>query len=177
MSETAAAIEHIKPWLIEPILDLGYGGSGVAPNSINLDQLGQYTHLGNDPRHITGDARELWWFSSNSMGTVYSSHLLEDFPPDQTLSIVREWLRVVAVAGRLILLLPDEPVFRAHCAATGQSYNMAHQNHDLTLEWFKENIVRPLSVQVAIEHEQFPINVYSFLIVLRKMSPVPKCYV
>lgn len=168
MSETSAAIEHIKPWLIEPILDLGYGGSAVAPNSINLDRIDQYTHLGNDPRHITGDASNLGWFKDNAMGTVYSSHLLEDFPPDQTLEIVKEWLRVVAAGGRLILLLPDEPVFREHCKTSGQSYNCAHQNHDLTLAWFTNNIVKSLT-GVYVEHEQFPINIYSFLIVLRKI--------
>lgn len=167
MSETVAARHLLQRFCEGDGLDLGFGGSAINNTAICVDQINPYTRVGNDPKHLTGDARNLYWFKANVLSYVYSSHLLEDFPPNETLQVVNEWLRVVKQNGRLILLLPDEPVFRHHCQTTGQSYNMAHQNHELTLEWFKQNIVSQLNVE--IEYEQDKINVYSFAIVMKKL--------
>lgn len=167
MSETRAAAHILAKYCEGSGVDLGYGGSAITPTSINVDQQNQYTSVGNDPRHLTGDARNLYWFKDGVLDFVYSSHLLEDYPPNETLSICQEWLRVIKPNGRLVLLLPDEPVFREHCKITGQTYNNNHRNHDLTLEWFKANIA--VKLPAYIEYEESPINIYSFAIVLRKL--------
>lgn len=168
MSETRAARHLLEQFCERPTLDLGFGGDPIVSWAITCDLPKPYTKVGDSPQHLEGDARNLHWFTTGSISTLYSSHLLEDFPPTETAQIVNEWLRVLKVGGKLVLLLPDEPVFRAHCSRTGQGYNCAHKNHDLTLEWFKTNIVSPLGDWVSIVFEQSPINIYSFAIVLRK---------
>lgn len=168
MSETAAARHILERFCIHPVLDLGFGGSSISPNAINLDYEDRYTTVGNDPQHLTGDARNLYWFKDGVLGSVYSSHLLEDFPPTETVGIVDEWLRVIKPGGNLILLLPDEPVFREHCQKTGQNYNLAHQNHVLTLDWFKKAVVPSFAAVADVVFDESPINIYSFAIVLKK---------
>lgn len=167
MSETAAARHILAEYCQGMGLDLGFGGSSISETAINVDQANQYTQVGTDPRHLTGDARNLYWFKDGVLDFVYSSHLLEDYPPYETLLVCKEWLRVIKPDGRLVLLLPDEPVFREHCAKTGQMYNNNHRNHELTLEWFKANIA--VNLPVYIEFELSPLNIYSFAIVLRKL--------
>jgi SAM-dependent methyltransferase len=173
MSETAAARHLLAPFCRGPEgatslgLDLGFGGSAVVRSVLTFDQPHPYTNVGGDKQILKGDARDLSMFCDGALDYVYSSHLLEDFPPEQTLSVTQEWLRVVRKGGRLVLLLPDEPVFREHCARTGQGYNLNHQNHVLTLDWFEQNIVSHLT-DVVIEFRKFPVNIYSFAIVLRK---------
>jgi predicted SAM-dependent methyltransferase len=168
MSETAAARSLLADYCTGLGVDLGYGGSAIVRGALTFDKLQPYTKVGDDKQILKGDACDLGMFCDEALDYVYSSHLLEDFPPEQTVSIVREWMRVIKKGGVLVLLLPDEPVFREHCAKTGQSYNDAHRNHVLTLEWFKQNIVPKLG-SVRIEFEKFPINIYSFAIVLKKM--------
>lgn len=167
MSETSAARHILEKYCNRPCLDLGYGGDPIVPWAITIDLERPYTKVGQVPQNLSGDARKLDWFKDGTISTVYSSHLLEDFPPEETLSICEEWLRIVKRDGRLVLLLPDEPVFVAHCAKTGQIYNQNHKNHDLTLEWVKANIA--IHLPVYIEFEQSPINIYSFAIVMRKI--------
>ena len=147
-------------------VDLGYGGDPITPTAIAVDLPEPYTKFDDFPQHLKGDARNLYWFRDGVLDYVYSSSLLEDFPPAETVQIVREWLRVLKPGGHLVLLLPDEPFFRAHCARTGQGYNDAHQNHDLTLEWFQAHIVPQLGVPVV--HAKSPSGVYNFEVVLRK---------
>jgi len=165
-SETSAAAHLLAPYCQGMGLDLGYGGLPVVPHAITVDLNPPYNWL-KSPQHLTGDVRNLYWFKDGAMDWVYSSHVLEDFPPTETMSVIREWLRVVKKGGRLILLLPDEPVYMAHCAATGQPYNQAHQNHELTLDWFTRNIVP--SLQVEIEYSNPLLNIYSFAIVMKKL--------
>ncbi len=171
MSEISKCRDLVVPYCVGRGIDIGSQGDPVVPDAISFDlPVDEYAHYsgGQAGGLVTcrGDARALP-FNYDEFDWALSSHLLEDFPPEETLGIVKEWLRVVKPGGRLILVLPDEPIFREHCLSTGQCYNHAHRNHVLTLGWFKENIVAKLE-NVSIEFETFPVAIYSFVIVLKK---------
>src|SRR5215475_12871263 len=100
-SETSAAADILAPYCEGMGLDLGFGGLPIKDSAITVDLKPPYDWL-KSPQHLTGDARRLYWFQDGVLDYVYSSHLLEDFPPRDTLGIVREWLRVLKVEGRLI---------------------------------------------------------------------------
>jgi predicted SAM-dependent methyltransferase len=149
-------------------VDLGYGGSTIMPTAITVDmEHGPYTNLNDDPQHLHGDARDLYWFQNGVLDYVYSSALLEDFEPHTMLGVLKEWLRVLKVGGNLILYLPDEQVYREFCASIGEPSNPGHQNPDLCLSWFKDNMVHYLE-DVEVIHEEERSGDYMFEIVLRK---------
>ena len=169
MSETDVVRDSLAPFCTGMGIDIGFGGSSITPNAINLDTPQPYVSYDDDPQHLSGDGRNLYWFRDEVLDYVYSSHLLEDFPPSETSGIVEEWLRVLRVGGHLVLCLPNEPRFREHCDRTGQPYNPAHTNHVLDLEWFTKNIVSRLD-GVEIVHENPKSGAYSFEVVLRKVA-------
>jgi predicted SAM-dependent methyltransferase len=145
-------------------VDLGYGGDCITPNTIAMDMPSKYASMGNDPQHLFGDARNLHWFRDNALDYVYSSHLLEDFP--NTLEVLTEWVRVVKPGGHLLLCLPNEQKFRAHCAKTGQSYNSNHQCLEMSLSYMQELFTK-LKLETVFTWQEHP---YSFVIVGRKST-------
>ena len=68
--------------------------------------------------------------------------------------------------GNLILYLPNEKVYQKFCADRNAVANPGHQNPDLSLDWFKENIIARLDVDVI--HENPMSGDYMFEIVMRK---------
>lgn len=46
-------------------------------------------------------------YKGNTFDLVYASHLLEHFPRDQTLSVIKEWTRVLKQEGILRISVPD----------------------------------------------------------------------
>lgn len=57
--------------------------------------------------HVT-DARNLTCFPDNTFTAVYASHVLEHFDyRDELLAVVREWYRVLAPGGQLLISVPD----------------------------------------------------------------------
>jgi predicted SAM-dependent methyltransferase len=135
MSETSACRERLLPYCLGNGLDLGFGGDPISPTAVTVDLENPYTKLGNFPHHLKGDATNLYWFKSNVLDYVYSSHLLEDFT--NTRDILVEWLRVLKPGGNLVLNLPNEKRFREHCQATGQPGNDAHKLEIFSLEYVK----------------------------------------
>ena len=171
MSETSLARERLLPYCKGYGLDLGFGGDKVQPSAIGVDLPVPYTHVGNDPVQLGGDARKLVWFRDEVLDYVYSSHLLEDFPAEQTRTIVMEWLRVLKVGGHLVLYQPDEQVYRAHCKATGQSYNASHSVADFSLTWLQNNVLATIP-DIEIVHGNPHVETYSFEVVIRKAFPM-----
>lgn len=61
-------------------------------------------HAGVD---FVGDISDLSRFEDGSVGEIYASHILEHFPSTQTLSVLKEWARVLAPGGILYVAVPD----------------------------------------------------------------------
>lgn len=56
---------------------------------------------------IVGDISDLSRFADNSIPEIYASHCLEHFPHPKTLSVLKEWHRVLAPGGKLYVAVPD----------------------------------------------------------------------
>ena len=128
-------------------------------------------NVGNHPLNLGGDARSLYWFNSNVMDYVFSSHLLEDF--EDTESVLREWIRVLKVGGYLILFCPDEQAYREHCRRTGQDYNLAHKISNFSLAYVKKILLEQFPY-MEIVHENSLVDAYSFELVARKRALSPR---
>ena len=168
-SESETARPLLEKYCIGCGIDVGAGGMPIAPHSICIDR-GEDSpiraHVGSVPTHLVGDAADLRWFKDGSLDHVASSHTLEDFL--DTEAILREWLRVLRVGGNLVLFLPDEQVYRSHCAKTGQPYNQAHVHADFSLEFVRRILAKIGQTDEVEAIWPFPGNAYSFALVARK---------
>lgn len=81
-------------------LNLGSRNRAI-PGYLNMDCD---AHEGVD---ILGDVSDLSRFEDASVGNIYASHVLEHFPHTQTLSVLKEWRRVLAPGGVLYVAVPD----------------------------------------------------------------------
>ncbi len=164
MSETAKCRERLKGYCSGIGIDLGFGGDPIVPQALCFDLPSPYSNVGMHPQHFAGDARDLSCFVSNAFDFVYSSHLLEDF--EDTEAVLREWVRVLKPGGNLIIYCPDEMVYRAHCTATGQTYNEAHKIANFNLDHVRRALesIPDIFIVHYIEH----VDEYSFEIVARK---------
>ena len=141
-SETAKARHLVLPYIIGNVIDIGAGGHPVVERAIQVElPLGnheggyQWYHSGEEPKGMGrwhSGALDLP-FKDESVDTVFSSHLLEDFadwgPP------LLEWSRVLKIGGHLVILMPEETRWNAAVAA-GQPPNCQHRHlwhgpHDL----------------------------------------------
>lgn len=163
VSETSKCRASLAPFCVGNGVDVGYGGDPIVPHAISMDLPSPYAAYARHPQHLHGDARQLRWFADGSLDFVYSSHVLEDF--DDTAAVLDEWLRVLVPGGHLVLFLPDEPTYRAHCQRRGQPPNPHHIHDD-----FGPDTLRRLAAERPVEvcHFRFPVGVYSFEMVLRK---------
>ena len=106
--------------------DIGFGGDPVTNAAVRIDFATPYAATGNAPVQLDGDCRNLKWFRNDVLDFVYSSHVLEDFPEGETVNVIREWIRVLKQGGKLILLLPDQQRYLAHCRQNNQPINPHH---------------------------------------------------
>lgn len=81
-------------------LHLGCGGIDQ-PGFVNIDGIDR-PHV-----HFVQSLTRLDRFSDASVEFVYSSHTLEHFPRIDTVTILKEWRRVLLPSGRLCLSVPD----------------------------------------------------------------------
>jgi predicted SAM-dependent methyltransferase len=163
-SETSKCRERLAPYCKGYGLDLGFGGDPITLNAIRVDLPSPYTEVGESPVQLGGDASRLVWFKDECLDFIYSSHLLEDYI--ETELILREWLRVIKPGGCLVIFCPDEQVYRKHCQATGQPYNVAHKHADFSLEFVKA-ILKKIG-QTRDVHEVPLIDGYSWELVSKK---------
>jgi len=174
-SQTNIFISFFLPYLKGDGVDIGFGGRGVLPTSINIDLPNFEVKHGNDSQHLSGDAKELYWFNTEVLDYVYSSHCLEDFL--ETRKALVEWIRVLKVGGVLALLLPDQQRFlkeSQRLRGKGDVGNAAHKHATFGLEFVKNALVG-LKVEIVQEKEFFNRNdendrEYNFAIVLRKVK-------
>lgn len=163
-SETSKCRSRLAPYCSGYGVDLGFGGDPITPSAIRVDMPTPYTHVGEYPVQLGGDAAQLIWFRDSTLDYVYSSHLLEDF--DDTKAALKEWLRVLKPGGHLIIFCPDEQVFRKHCAESGQTYNPNHKHGHFSLGFIKMLLAELGQTDIILE--SFPVDIYSFDLVVRK---------
>ena len=122
-SATSLFRDSLMPYCKGYGIDIGFGGDKICPSAIGIDLPIPYAETGTDPVQIGCDASQLP-FKDESLDYVYSSHLLEDF--ENTVEVLKEWLRVIKPGGNLILLLPDELKYRTYCTSRGEGRNEHH---------------------------------------------------
>lgn len=164
VSEMSRVAEFIRPYLQPRAcgVELGYGGWALSPNLIAMDQWAKYTNFRDDPQHLYGDARDLYWFANGVLDVIAHAHILEDFP--DPVPVLREWIRVLKPGGLMASYLPDEQKYRAVCAATGQSYNSSHQCAEMGLAYLKP-ILESLGLVTIFERDEIDSGSYGFLII------------
>ena len=164
-SETSKCRARLAPYCVGNGIDIGPGGDPIVPAAVRVDLPSPYSQVGNMPVQLSGDATNLQWFRDGVLDYVFSSHVLEDF--QDTEQVLREWIRVLKLGGKLVLYCPDEQVYRKHCKATGQPYNPAHVHAEFSLQWVKDRLAT--IGQTDVLHEAPLIDVYSWeLVVVRK---------
>jgi ubiquinone/menaquinone biosynthesis C-methylase UbiE len=168
LSETPKCRERLTKYCLGYGVDIGYGGDTIVPSAISVDLPVPYTHVGDHPLNLGGDAKFLYWFESNVLDYVFSSHLLEDF--EDTENVLKEWIRVIKPGGYLVIFCPDEQIYREHCRKTGQSYNNAHKIQNFSLSYVKSILINKIG-NIDVIHENPLIDEYSFEIVIRKRLP------
>ncbi|NQU09819.1 class I SAM-dependent methyltransferase [bacterium] len=166
-SETSKCRAALAPFCTGDGLDVGYGGDPIVPHAICVDLPEAYARYESHPQHLHGDAADLRWFRDGCLDFVYSSHVLEDFP--DTRAVLDEWLRVLKPGGSLVLYLPDEQTYRAHCRREGKPPNIHHTHEHFSLDHVKRSLAHRTDLEVV--HERFPVGIYSFELVVRKRSP------
>jgi len=173
-SETSKCRERLKKYCVGMGLDIGYGGDPIVPEAITLDLHKPYGapawNENKAPQNLKGDCRNLYWFRDNVFDYVFSSHLLEDFELEEMMDILVEWIRVIKIGGYLVLYLPDQQKYLAHCGKNGTSPNENHKIlnfgcHFLATEvipyFYEKTILNPLYYNDHCDE-------YSFEAVFRK---------
>jgi len=163
MSETNSCREYLAAYCLgDNGCDLGFGGfRPIVDNAICVDRSKEFSEW---PLHLFLDLSNLP-FKDNSLAWNFSSHALEDF--EDTTATIKEWVRVLKPGGNLVLFLPDQAAYEAHCAANGSSPNMGHKHKNFSLEFVKNRL--PSNVKVIFEQWPVPYNPYSFALVVQKL--------
>ena len=174
-SETSRYRELLAPYCLGYGLDIGFGGDAITTSAVRMDLPSPYTRVG---RHSTvqlgGDCRSLSWWCDGVLDYVYSSHVLEDFPETETALILREWTRVLKPGGRLILLLPDQQRYLAHCRrmaevdADGILGNAHHSVAHFSLEFVDTAAASAGNLRQIAAHPR--VGPYSFAVIYEKLA-------
>jgi predicted SAM-dependent methyltransferase len=165
-SETSRYRDLLAPFCIGSGVDIGFGGDPITPTALCMDLPSPYTCVGKFPVQLAGDCRNLHWFADGALDYVYSSHVLEDFPEHDTISILQEWVRVLRIGGRLILLLPDQQRYLAYCRCKGLGANTHHSIDHFSLQYLDLVTHQLGNLNRVTVFESLPP--YSFAIVYEK---------
>lgn len=164
-NEADSCRKVLSPYCKGNGLDIGTNGyPPIVPNAITVDKYPSGN--GNFPVQLVWDAFESLPFRDGTLDFVFSSHCLEDAL--RPFDVFCEWKRVVKRGGHIVLFLPDEQRYRAHCKAAGALPNQAHRHADFSLVWIKRECLEP-DCKVVFESDPFPNNHYSFAIVIQKL--------
>ena len=165
-SETSRYRHALAPFCEGNGVDIGFGGDPITSTALRMDLPNPYTRVGRDRVQLAGDCRNLHWFADGALDYIYSSHVLEDFPERETMSILREWTRVVRLGGRLVLLLPDQQRYLAYCRKKGLSPNEHHSIDHFSLKYVDLVAGQLGTVKKTAQFEV--LGPYSFAVVYEK---------
>jgi SAM-dependent methyltransferase len=170
MSETAAARPILAPFVKGPlVLDMGFGGDLIVPEALGFDMPNPYTKVSGEKQTFKGDCGDLSFFCDESVDTIASSHLLEDFSYKRLVRILTEWRRVLKVGGVLITNCPDQPTYDKYCNDFGHPRNLAHLEPDFSLNKFKEKVLKPTGPWEVIFQQPVALP-YSWYLVVKKIA-------
>jgi len=163
-SETSFYRDEVLPYCRGNGVDIGYGGDPVIPTAITVDFALDGQFCGDHPCNIVGDARKLPWFAAHVFDYVYSSHCLEDF--DDTLPVLREWMRIVKRGGFLVLLLPDQRKYERYCRENNLESNPGHQIENFGPAYLGQVLRKVRGAKIIKVKEN--LGPYNFLFVIKK---------
>ena len=148
-------------------IDIGAGGDPITLGAVRVDLPSPYTALGDGaPVQLGGDAQDLVWFRDEVLDYVYSSHVLEDF--EHPGEVIREWFRVLKPGGVLVIYCPDQKRYLEYCQTHRDTPNPHHFYIDFSLDFVLKRI--PEEIDYLIEHQNPDVDLYSWEVVLRKIS-------
>lgn len=168
-SETSKHRDKIIKYCTGDGCDIGFGGDPITDAAVRIDFATPYASTGKAPVQLGGDCRNLKWFRNDVLDYVYSSHVLEDFPEHETGLVIREWVRVLKNGGKLILLLPDQQRYLAHCRKENQPINPHHATDHFSAKYIC-GVVAKLPGLALVECND-DLGDYSFLVVFEKQAP------
>ena len=164
-SETSKYRYNLGKFCIGNGIDCGHGGDKVDHASIGIDNLKSVRVIPQDYTNLIGEAENLYWFNNNVLDYVYSSHLLEDF--ENTVDILREWLRVIKIDGHIVLLLPDQQRYEK----IGTNLNTDHKIKDMSLKYMKDIFANNFT-NMELVYSFDDLNEYNFAVVYKKIRSV-----
>ncbi len=92
--------------IAEP-LRLNLGGAGEGYISGRIPGYKTFDLREGSDTDIVGDVADLSRFDDGSITDLYASNVLEHFPIDNTLTVLKEWRRVLCAGGKLRVSVPD----------------------------------------------------------------------
>lgn len=124
----------VAPYMKGNGIELATGGAPIVPTSIQFELSPASYARYNSGQPLRGPVQ---WRSDNAifnlpfkdevLDYVASSHLIEDFLPDQQFILLKEWVRVLKRGGKLIVCAPDKKLWD-WAVANGQPCNCAHRH-------------------------------------------------
>jgi predicted SAM-dependent methyltransferase len=165
-SETSKHRDKLAPFCLGCGIDVGFGGDPITESALRMDFETPYARTGAASVQLGGDCRNLKWFRDNVLDYVYSSHVLEDFSEREAADILREWTRVLKNGGRLILLLPDQQRYLAHCREKNEVPNSHHAIDNFSAKYVCE-IAKQIP-ELSLVESNDNLGDYSFYVVFQK---------
>ena len=108
--ESGKIWHRVIPYARGRVLDIGCGPWKCLPHMIGVDSRQEWKALEWRP-DVVGAADDLSMFADGIIDGIYSSHLLEHFPPDAVPGLLRLWRRKLRDGGHLILYLPSANLY------------------------------------------------------------------
>lgn len=103
---TQLAPEKLEKPSTEP-LRLNLGGAGEGYLSGRIPGFKTVDLREGPDTDFVGNVADLSGFKDGSVSAIYASNVLEHFPIHQTLSVLKEWRRVLVPGGKLMVSVPD----------------------------------------------------------------------
>jgi len=120
--------------------DIGFGGDKIVKeNCVGIDYEKPYAYTGKDKVDIACDlVNEKIPLNDSLYDYVYSSHLIEDFV--DTISVLREFIRILKPGGNLILVFPDQQEYEQVCIKNNQPINVHHVHKNMSMNFMLDKI-------------------------------------